>query len=71
MHLDGSGFMGVMWLWWILGVPLGIVVIWFFARGPQGGNPRQETPEETLKRRYASGEIDRDEYKRMLDELRN
>jgi putative membrane protein len=28
-----------------------------------------ESPEEILKRRYATGEIDRDEYLRMLGDL--
>ena len=32
--------------------------------------PRDESPEEILKRRYARGEISREEYERMLEEVR-
>lgn len=31
---------------------------------------RHRTPEETLKDRYARGEISRDEYRQMLSEIR-
>jgi len=40
---------------------------------PQGGGQRQEgthpTPEEILKQRYARGEISREEYERMRQDL--
>ena len=40
--------------------------------GAGGGlSPRgDETPEQILKRRYAKGEIERDEYERRLKDLR-
>lgn len=40
---------------------------------PQTGGQRQEdtrlTPEEVLKQRYARGEISREEYERMREDL--
>lgn len=39
------------------------------ARGPARPSP-QETPEQILKRRYAAGEIDREEYLAKLKDLR-
>ena len=32
--------------------------------------PLDETPEQILKRRYARGEIEREEYQRRLEDLR-
>ena len=71
----GSGFanhMGWMWLWWLLGLGLLVLVVWAIARAAGGqAAPRQdESPETILKRRYARGEIDRDEYERRLSDLR-
>ena len=31
---------------------------------------RQDSPEQILKRRYAAGEIDKEEYDRRLSDLR-
>jgi putative membrane protein len=60
--------MGWMLLFWVLVI---VAIVWivraFSGRG--GGEPR-ETPEQILKRRYARGEIDKDEYERRLSDLR-
>jgi putative membrane protein len=55
------------WLLLIAGVIL--VVIWLATRygGPAAGG--RETPLDILKRRYANGEISREEYERMRREL--
>ena len=37
---------------------------------PQGGINDYESPEEALKRRYARGEIDKDDYEKRLRTLR-
>jgi len=61
--------MGAMWLWWVFGLALVLAVIWAGARAAAPG-PDHETPEAILKRRYARGEMDREEYERRLRDLR-
>jgi putative membrane protein len=39
------------------------------AVGPPASTRESESPKDILKRRYAAGEIDRDEYLHMLSEL--
>jgi putative membrane protein len=66
------GSMGLwMVFWWILGIVVLVVIVRLVA-GAGGGFPSrsEETPEQILKRRYAKGEIDREEYQRRLDDLR-
>jgi putative membrane protein len=67
-----------MWLlmlaFWILVIVGIILVIRRFAVPPRETPPlsaRQDTPLEILRRRYAAGEIDRDQFTRMKKELEN
>jgi len=64
--------MGAMALFWVL--VLGIVIWLAFQLGgrgrPPGGDAGRSRAEEILKERYARGEIDRETYQRMLDDLR-
>ncbi|MFO7654247.1 MAG: SHOCT domain-containing protein [Candidatus Krumholzibacteriia bacterium] len=62
--------MGTMWIWWLLAIGIIAAVVWGVTRTGGGRNARRESPEETLKRRYASGEIDEEEYHRRLADLR-
>jgi putative membrane protein len=66
---NGDWHVGWMTVWWLLAVVLIAVVVWVLVRagGTLGGG--RETPEQILKRRYASGEIDRETYQRMLTDL--
>jgi putative membrane protein len=68
---DPGWHMGWMGLWWIFLLVIIVAVVWAFARaglpGQAGGG---ESPELILKRRYARGEIDREEYDRRLQDLR-
>ena len=41
-----------------------IAVVWALARTGTGAPPADESPLVILKRRYASGEINREEYER-------
>lgn len=65
----GWGWMG---LWWILIAMLICMAVWFVisAARKNGAQSTRETPEEAVRRRYANGEIDRETYQRMLEDLR-
>lgn len=71
MWNHGWGMGGVV-LWWIIGIALVALIVWTVARlgGGSAHPPRSESPEETLKSRFARGEIDEEQYRRMLRELR-
>lgn len=60
--------MGWWWIFWLAIVP---VAVWLVAKGiGGGGGSREDSPETILKRRYAHGGIDREEYERRLTDLR-
>jgi putative membrane protein len=76
----GGGMMGgmVLWvfLWALVGIALLVLavvgIIWLVRRidGPPPIPPTHgETPEELLRRRYAAGEIEEDEYTRRRSGL--
>ncbi len=69
----GSG-MGFMWLWWLAWVVVIIALVWGGVRllGASGRSSAaaDESPETILKRRYARGEVDREEFERRLADLR-
>ena len=62
MGYDGWGFFGVhalWWLFWIAVVGVGVALAWqATSRRPT----EPETPLQLLQRRYAAGEISREEY---------
>lgn len=70
---DGpGGWMG----WWM---PIGmafwlavlVLLVWVASRAIGGhGQRTDDSPEQILKRRYARGEIEREEYERRLSDLR-
>ena len=66
--------MGWMGLWmalsWIGGLAILILLVWFVTRAAAGPTARTESPEQILKRRYAGGDVDREEYERRLADLR-
>jgi putative membrane protein len=72
MWPGNMGWMGPwMVFWWIGGLVVLILLVWIVARAAGGPAARtEETPERILKRRYARGEIDREDYERRLDDLR-
>ncbi len=66
------GSMGwLMVLWWVAGIIVLVLLVRLVA-GSTGGFSRRddETPEQILKRRYARGEIDSEEYQHRLADLR-
>lgn len=68
MHGWDGWHMGWMWIWWALGLAVVIAAVWLVARG--GAQASGESAEQILKRRYASGDIDREEYERKLEDMR-
>lgn len=64
--------MGWMWLWWIVGLGIFVFLVWAVARaaGSVAAPRGEDAPDMILKRRYARGEIDHDEYERRLTDLR-
>ena len=60
-----------MVLWWVAGIVVLVLLVRLVAGTAGGFSTRSdETPEQILKRRYAKGEIEREEYQRSLEELR-
>jgi putative membrane protein len=62
----------LMMLFWVAVVG---GLLWVLLRASPGGWGRgtplpRESPEEILRARYARGEIDRETYQRMTDDLR-
>jgi putative membrane protein len=72
MMNDYGSAMGWMWLWWIAGLAVLGLLVWVIAKGAgtSAAGRGEESPETTLKRRYARGEIDRNEYEHRLNDLR-
>lgn len=76
-HWENGWHFGWMWLWWVLVILAIVALVWLIARlvagmrGPTHPSEHYETPEETLRRRYAAGEIDRETFRRMRDDLRS
>jgi len=61
----GGGF---MWLFWVLII---LAIVMLIKAGGSGASPdtRSESPLEILKKRYANGEIDDEEFQRRKKEL--
>ncbi len=78
MGMMGGGMMpggmmsGTMTPWWILGwlliiaviVAIGLVIVWALRR-PGQADQTGDMPLTILKRRYAAGEIDADQFEKM------
>lgn len=63
---------GMGWVWILLALLLGAAIfVALRAAGRSAGGTGAESPEAVLKRRYARGEIDRQEYIEKLRDLRD
>lgn len=74
---DGGMFVGMHWFWWLFWVFTLAVIGWAFVRlGVDRSEShrevlRHEAAEETLRRRFAAGEIDEEEFARRVKVLRD
>jgi putative membrane protein len=69
MPWDYGWHMGWMMTGWsIVWVLIVLGMIWVVLRS--SGMGQSDSPEGVLKRRYAHGDIDREEYERRLNDLR-
>lgn len=71
--MDGwGGFgMGLMIIFWLLVLGLVGTLIWFLIRkgNQSSSNSSDKSSLEILKKRYARGEIEEDQYRRMKKEI--
>jgi len=69
MHWGHGWGMGwaMLW-WWAFWLLVVVAATWLLLK--RSGRPDGESPESILKRRYARGEIDRQEYEQRLSDLR-
>ncbi len=60
MYDDGN-FYGMHLIWWFIWI---VLLIWVFLTpwGYRGRRGKEETPLDILKKRFASGEINKEEY---------
>ena len=69
-HGWGMGF-GMGW-WWIIGIVLVVLIVWFVSRTANRSNPGN-TPGKSaldiLKERYARGDIDKTEFEERKKDL--
>jgi putative membrane protein len=69
MHYWFSGWHMIwMMISWLVGVGLFLALIWLLVTS--AGGPTKDSPEEILRRRYAAGEINAEEYERRREVLR-
>jgi len=60
----------IMFLFWILIIAAVVLgVRWFIDQGKLKGSGVEETPLDILRKRYASGEIDKEQFETMRREL--
>ncbi len=73
MHGFGGmgGFMGFGWLIWIIIIGVIVWAVTQFTKQGTGVNRSSggQSPEDILKKRYAQGEITREEYTKMKRDL--
>ena len=71
-HMMGYGGYGGMFMWLILIVVLAVVIYFVINRGKTTGNSIHstgESPTEILKKRYAKGEISKEEFDKLKKEI--
>jgi putative membrane protein len=70
-HMMGYGAYGVF-MWLFLIIVAGIIIYLIFDRNKRTGKPEDslgESPTEILKKRYAKGEITKEEFERIKRDI--
>jgi putative membrane protein len=68
-------FWGGMWFGWFFWIVIIVLVIWVLVRGSNrnhlnnSNSQVKETPLDIIKRRYALGEINKEEFEKMRKDL--
>jgi len=71
MMWGNQGFMGgFMWIFWIA-IIVGIILLvkWIVQQNRPGGQQQGDNSLEILKKRYARGEIDKEEFEQKKKDL--
>lgn len=68
-HMYGMGgpFMGILWIALLLLIGYGV---YYFSKNKDIHRDTNETPFEIIKKRYAKGEITKEEYERLKEDLK-
>jgi putative membrane protein len=72
----GGMFIGMHWLWWLFWIGTLAVILWAVARASADRSEshrstlERQAAEDTLRQRFAAGEIDEEEYRRRMQVLR-
>ena len=61
---------GWIWMFWVVLIVVIVLVVQRASTSPQPPAESSVSAEEILKRRYARGEIGKEEYARRLEDLR-
>jgi len=75
-HNEGM-FMGMHWVWWSIWLLTIVFLLWGFLRVFSDRSEthrragRMETAEEALRKRFATGDIDEEEFARRMRILRD
>jgi putative membrane protein len=65
-----GGHMIWMLISWLIGIGLLIGLVWFLVSALARRTPPSDSPESILRRRYAAGEINTEEFEQRLAALR-
>jgi putative membrane protein len=71
-HMMGYGGYGGILMWLILIIIAGVIIYFVFARSKRdqkSDKPARETALEILKKRYARGEITKEEFDRLKNDI--
>jgi putative membrane protein len=66
---DGMGGW-MMILWAVFGIALVSVIVWGLMRAGSAGAQSRETAEDILRARYARGEISKEQFDQIREDLR-